>query len=456
VSAFAFASWVFCLLTSLLLFSTVRRWRYLLIKPSVFFLFCFHLFIQWPAAVFAGEIERFLSDPWSFGVMAQAFPLIGLAGSLCYGGRSARIVWQRLQHPAPVRRMLRRRAIRLLALCIVLVVAYYLSIVPFARTGLYAVFFDPSASAVARQTSLALLDAPLLQYSYSFVPTVFAPLMAVLLAAALGRSLLELRPIASLALLLALAGVLVASSLTGARSLAATIVLAVVLAWLLRKKLPFNPLYAGILGVVVLAVPVVLTIFREGRTPDVAMFGRYLQSLVLDRIFWAPLETGLWFAQYVQHHGLFGIAAIPKLAWLAGVPSINAPNLVGRAYTPWQYDFINANTSFVFAYYAYFGLASLPFSLLALWFLDVAVLAYRRIGDNLLVACVAAASVATMELLSIEYSTFWLSGGYGALLLVAFVVDLACRRRLRFGAVRLGRLRLGKGRITGAALGRPA
>jgi hypothetical protein len=456
MSAFAVASWVFCLLTSLLLFWALGRWRFLLIKPSIFFLLCFHVFIQWPAAVFAGDIQTFLSDPWSFGLMAQGFPLAGFAVSLSFGGRSARIVWNRLQHPKQVRRFSRRRAMWILGGCTVAIVAYYLSRVPLRSTGLYAVVFDPSAATLARESSLKLLADPLLQYGYSFLASVFAPLLAVLLAGALGRSVGRRRVFRSAMLLLAIVAVIAASSLTGARSFAATILMTVAVAWLLRRGFPFNPLYAVIAGVVVLAVPVILTILREGLTLDPRTFGNYLQLLIVDRVFYAPLETGMWFAQYAEKHGLLGVAAIPKLAQLFGIKAVNAPNLIGQIYTPWKYAFINANTGYVLAYYAYFGLASLPFSLMALWALDVALLAYRKISDNLLLACVASGSVATIGLISMEYSTVWLSGGFGVLLVVAFVVDRACRKRLRFGPVRLGGLRLARIRLARVRLGRQA
>jgi hypothetical protein len=55
-----------------------------------------------------------------------------------------------------------------------------------------------------------------------------------------------------------------------------------------------------------------------------------------------------------------------------------------------------------------------------------------------------------------EYSTVWLSGGFGVLLVVAFVVDRACRKRLRFGPVRLGGLRLARIRLARVRLGRQA
>lgn len=422
-------NWLLCLLTAFTLMLVVWRQRFLLLKPSLIVIASYHLMIQWSTTLNAAKLLSFLPDPWTFALLAHGFPLAGLLVSVGFGRRRARAVWRRLQQPQAVPPSARRKAITLLAGSELALVAFYLLQVPFQSTGLYAVLFNPSNAALAREYSLKLLASPALQYGFSFMALVFSPLLAVLLAEAIGSNFVRRRFVAVAGLSAALGGVLVAVSLTGARSFAVTLLLTVVLAWFLRRGLPINVLQVILLLVCILTLPTLFTIFREGKELTWSTFGAYLQQLILDRILYVPMETAMWYAQYAQIHGFWGVAAIPKLATLLGVEPVNVLNVIGLAYTNYGIDSVYANTGYVFAYYSYFGLISLPFSLLGLWLLDVALIFYQGLSDNLLLACVASVSVASLSFVSVEYTTVWLTNGFGILLGVCWLVDRLYRRR---------------------------
>ncbi len=420
---FIILNWFLCLVTALALLLVVWRQRFLLLKPSLIVVASYHLMIQWSATLNASQLAAFLPDPWTFALLAHGFPLAGLLVSVGFGRRQAREVWHRLQHPVAVPRYARRGALGVLAGSVMVLALFYLLQVPFQSTGLYAVFFDPANSALAREYSLKLLDSPALQYGFSFMALVFSPLLAVLLAEAIGSNFVRRRLVAAAGFTLALGGVLVVVSLTGARSFAVTLLLTVVLAWYLRRGLPVKVLQVVVLLVCVLTLPTLFTIFREGKELTLATFGTYLQQLILDRVLYVPMETAMWYTHYAQTNGFWGVAAIPKLATLLGVQPVNVMNVIGLAYTSYGIDSIYANTGYVFAYYSYFGLIALPFCLLGLWFLDVALLFYQGLSDNLLLACVASVSVASLSFVSVEYTTVWLTNGFGILLGVCWLID---------------------------------
>jgi hypothetical protein len=139
------------------------------------------------------------------------------------------------------------------------------------------------------------------------------------------------------------------------------------------------------------------------------------------------MEMGLWHAHYAQTSSFIGVAGIPKLAVLLDVEPINVANRLALIYGPQTFDTQLANASYVFSHYAYFGLGSLVFSLLGLWLLDVALWVYRRLGDTMLLPCVASTTVASLGFVSVDYTIGLVTNGFIVTLVVAWVTDRVAR-----------------------------
>jgi hypothetical protein len=431
MSTFVLLNWFGCLFTSLLLGLILWRQRFLIVKPSLIVILFFHLMVQWATTVDSPRIEPYLPNPWAFALLAQGFPLIGVLISVWTWRHSASVIWGRLRQSKPTSARMLRNAIVLLACYLAVFVPLYLAMMPYNATGLYALLTDPLQAGQARENSLKLIGNPLITYGYAFMASVFAPLIAVLLADALSQNLKRKRLISSLSLTLGIVGVLVVVSLTGARSYAATILLTIVFAALLRRGFPLNPIYLGLAAISVLALPTLISILREGRTVEWDVFWTYLNQAILGRVFYAPMLTGLMHAHYAQVTGYIGVAGIPRLATLFGMEPINVGSLIYQIYVNDGLESGLANTSYVFSYYADFGLIALPVSLIGLWILDAAVWVYRKISDRMLLSCVASVSVASVMFTSAEYTTVLLTGGFTVLLFVAWGVDRLSGIRIR-------------------------
>lgn len=430
MSAFVLTNWFFCVVTSVLLLMLIWRRRFLLVKPSMIVIIFFHLCIQWAATIESPFIEGYLPDPWVFALLAQGFPVIGLLISAWTGRRSARIIWQRVLHPETVSSKVRHRVILFLAGLIAFFVVFYLQVVHFSSTGLYAIFVDPSGSAMAREESLKLVEGGLIRYGYSFMAYGFAPLLSVLLLWQVNTGFKRRRWIAALANLAAIGGVLFVVSLTGARSFAALIILVMAFAWFLKRGFPLNPIYITLVALLILAFPVLLTILREGKIPDMVLFWDYLSGGIFERVFYSPMETGLYYTHFAQTVGFMGMAGVPKLATLFGISPINAANYLGLLYTDTYIESVNMNTSYVFAYYCYFGIGSFIFSLLGLWLLDAVLLIYRKISGLMLTACMASLLIPGISLISGEYTVVLLTHGFIVILLTSVFVDRFYRSRV--------------------------
>jgi hypothetical protein len=132
---------------------------------------------------------------------------------------------------------------------------------------------------------------------------------------------------------------------------------------------------------------------------------------------------GVMYVHHSEVEGRFGIAAVPKLATLLGVDVINVPNLIGLRYSERALDTVSAVAGYLFTYYSYFGISSLIFSLVGLWFLDVAIIIYGKLSPHLLLPCIAAISVSTLSFISSDYTTAWLTHGFGIILFLSWMTD---------------------------------
>ena len=428
MSVFVLANWLLAAVTAMVLFSAIWGDRSLLLKPSIMAVLFFHVMCQWGTAIHAALIESFLPRPWVFVLLSHGFPLIGLAVALLTWRRSARALWARVKSDEPCAVSRKNKAMLLLGGIFFLFLLVYLSQVPFRSTGLYKIVFSPADSAVARENSVKFLDDPLLRYGYTITMSVFAPLLAVLLFQVM-MFYWRRRSWALAALCLAgLAVVFLGVSISGARAYSAYLILAILFAGLLRRGFPAKPLRLALAALLILAVPTILSLLREGKNVTPGRFLDYMGGSILDRVLVIPMATGLYHVHYAQEYGFFGIQAIPKLAAAAGIEPVNVPNLIARIYTRSSLSTATANTAYVYAYYSYFGLMAFVPCLIGLWLLDLSLLVFRRLSSNLLIPCVACIAIATNTFSGTEYTISLVSQGFLLILLVSWAVDRAVSR----------------------------
>ena len=423
MTAYILANWIFCCSTALLLIYILANQRYLLVKPSIVVIFLFHILIQWAATIKSPEIEEFLPQPLAFFALVQLFPLIALSGSLMYGLSDSQLIWQRLQNLGSEIYSPPNRFRVVLTLTIVIFTVYYLIEIPFAQTGLYAVLFDPTRAAIAREESLKLVNNPIIRYGFQIIMgSVVAPMLIVLLLDdfwdAVQRQLLVRVVIIGLCTCI----LLVATNLSGARSFAAFALIAGIYAQLLKRKLVVNLGIVALGFVSIAVIPTALTILREGIVFDFSTFTTYLMNATFERTFITPMETGLYYVHYAQTVGEFGVAAIPRLAELVGLASVDPANIIGLRYYNYNLDSITANACYVMTYYGYFGLISIPLSLLGLWSLDLMLIVFSKLDHELLLMTVSVTSLAGIRFVSADFTTSLLTGGFLAIPLAVLLL----------------------------------
>jgi len=300
---------------------------------------------------------------------------------------------------------------------------FYLSYLPFTSTGLYAIFKKSSTAAIARENSLKLLDSQVLKYAYSLMVSALAPLLAVMLGILLTRDIRR-RNLFSVPIHIFLFLLLCfAVSMTGARIAVVNLLIVMALALFFRKGLPFKPTRSLLLLLLFLIPPAIFSILREGGEIGLAILFEYLGYLAR-RTFVMPLNVASWYVHYSQINGIFGITSLPKLSSILGIAPLNVPNIIGLVYSDGsKVTSTTAGAGYLFTYYAYFGLTSLLFSIIGLWFLDVALLVYERLSNVMLLPCVAAASLSILSFISSDYTVVWLTHGFGVILLFSLLID---------------------------------
>ncbi len=421
---YVFLNQLLCVLTLLLIILMAVRYRYLLLKPSIVFLTCFHIQIQWAATFQAGYIEQYLPHPYAFLMLAQVFPLLGLiVGFFLFHNRTLR-VYRKIADAGIAGLEVNPRSLILLFGAVLVILLVYLAVVPLAKTGIYAILLDPLGATEARESSLKLLDSALLQYSFSLLKSALAPLLCVLASLYFIRHIKQWQPTRSALALALILFTLITVSLPGARTPAAMLILTIFIALFIAYNMPIKLRYMLPALLLIIALPVFFTLVREGQNLNIANFFQYLQGGIFNRIFVVPMETGLWHVHYAQDVGFVGVAGIPKLAEMLAVEPVNLGNIIYMSYSPYQVASGLSNTSFVFAYYSCFGIVSLLFSWLATWALDLAVLWMDKLKSYaLLLATAASLITASFAFISTMYTTALITNGFILILAIAWMLD---------------------------------
>lgn len=424
--------WVACLITSAILFYIYAKKRYLIVKPSIVFITIFHVCIQWAATIDYQNIVHTLPDPSDFLLLTHLFPLAVVTISQQFGDHKAREVWDRLISTTAFDPAKYRAIAVILTGSMVIAVMIYLYYVPFWQTGLYAIFMNPMGAAQAREESLKLIDNLSVKYLYLFMASAIAPLLTVIFTRLMTSAWRSGAYLQVVFYMLSIPVIAFAAALTGARGFVANIILTMIMTILFERGLPLNPVKLLGYGLLVVSGPVILSIMREGQALSLTNFWEYLSNGVGGRIFYTPMQTGLWFADYAQTSGFLGVAGIPKIASFFGVDSVNASNLVGLRYTHSSLDSMLANTCFLFSYYCFFGFNSLWISVLLTLCLDSVTWLYAKFSDLLLLPCIVAIFVSSLSFADSDYTTVLITHGFLPILaLSAFLGKFVESRRGR-------------------------
>jgi len=407
------------MLTSLALVAMFVKHRAVFLKPSVAFLVFFHVRVQWAGTVLSGTTATYLPEPIYFIPLLHGVPLAALAVTYASGRRTLQRVWVNVvRHEIQVE----RRSLTVLIALAGAITLYYLAHVPLTETGLYTIFADPLRSPQARAESLKLLDNPSLQYGFTFLRNSLGPFIAIIATQMFVSGLHDRRILQITVAVMMLAFVFVAVSLPGERAPASYLLLAIIVSRFLMSGFQGHVLGLVAGGIAALTIPALMTMSREDVAISLDVYGEYLVWMAL-RAFVAPAETALWYVHHAQTTGLFGLGAIPKLAWLFDIETVDAANVIGVTYALNPLESVSAGTSFIFSYFSYFGVLSMLISLVCLLLLDTVLVVYEGLSERMLIPLVTTLILASSTLVEADYTTVLLSNGFIVSILLALVLD---------------------------------
>lgn len=436
----------------------------LLIKPSTLILAFFFLQVQVGAAINADHYIADIQRPWTFFFLIHGFALFCLVVVLRFQTRRAEVVFERV---GEVGKRSSPGAITAALIAVLtatyLVVAVYLAYVPWNKTGLYAAFFEPAMHDSYRQLSMRLLSAQWLQYLFTIMEKVLAPLaggLSVILSGVLWRS--GRRGLAILAAM----GVLLAifpAMIYGARGPGAMVLVAALFAGFLAFMRKVTVLNVVMAALIVLTPPILIMVGKsQSASPKVIAF----QVLnVLDRTMLRSYVEDVTHFKYVEEYGYRGIGAIEKLAGFFGEEPVDVFNEVARhgskpppswsltenipggppvvegvsineavscdpAKNPDCVDIresASANASFVVMNYVMFGIPGILLSMLFVLAIDMLLWVYERLDDAMLTPVIAAAVVPCLALSFSLMTTVLASKGILLIPLIGWVIGWAIK-----------------------------
>jgi hypothetical protein len=420
-------------LTSFFLIRMVLKKKYLLVRPSTWFLIFFNVQIQWSTVVNASYIYENLHSTRAILLLTQVFPLITLLVVTRLFVPATIKTWEKVVDSS--RRDYTNSYTTLLIIFVPLCLAIifvYLIYVPFTKTGLYysVIGSDALAASFARENSLKLLPNEWLKYAYQFYSRFLAVFVASILTIIVINLFRKRKTFFIPLLLLSVFIILIGASLPGARVTGAMIIL---LTFFLQNRLRIKGVWL-VLGVFAVLIP---SVFIQLLKYDAGFgFWQIFEgfNVLLERVMFVPLKSGIQWLSYTDLHGFWGVQGIPKLAVLLGKEPVNVPNFLMNYYTTSVIDSGFLTTSFVFSYYCFFGLLVIPVYVLLIVFIDFWVFLYARLATPLVVPAIVSLNAASINLIGSDYLTMFLTYGFltGAIFIALTSSLLVGRRRVRF------------------------
>lgn len=407
--------------------------RHLFVKPSCILLLYSNVFYQWPLALFSEHYYYFFVEPYDVVLLLHSYVFFGIVlSSLFYNNRS-KIIWAKLVNQTSTLTISSYNVVIIVLMLVnIILLSIYLYYVPFYESGLYVIITEPMLAAIAREDSFKLLENPLPRYSYSLLFAVFAPLLA---GVAVVRLWLisksnKKRYLDIFFSIIQIFAVAVIMTLTGARSGLVYLLLLVVLTVTVINKLEMPVRRMFLYLVIFIVAGIMLSFLREGITliESIPLLLEY-SGYIVKRMFYVPFDVGSWYVHHAQLEGTFGVVGFPRIAELLGMSSVNIPNLIGTKYGDYSLDTVSASAGYLFTMFSYIGWLSILFNLLGLHLIDIILMPMSRLNVALLLPLIALSYLITLKFIQSDYTVVWLTHGYGALIVMMFIVAKCIRSK---------------------------
>jgi hypothetical protein len=421
-------------LTSFFLIRMVLKKKYLLVRPSIWFLVFFNVQIQWSTVVNANYIYENLHSTRAILLLTQVFPLVTLLVVMRLFVPATIKTWEKVVDSS--RRDYTKSYTTLLVIFVPVCLAIlfvYLIYVPFTKTGLYFIVVgsDALAASFARENSLKLLPNEWLKYAYQFYSRFLAVFVASILTIIAINLFRKRKTFFIPLLLLSVFIILIGASLPGARGTGAKIILSLFLTFFLQNRLRIKGVWL-VLGFFAVLMP---SVFIQLLKYDAGFgFWQIFEgfNVLLERVMFVPLKSGIQWLSYTDLYGFWGVQGIPKLAVFLGKEPVNVPNFLMNYYTTSVIDSGFLTTSFVFSYYCFFGLLVIPVYVFLIIFIDFWVFLYARLATPLVVPAIVSLNAASINLIGSDYLTMFLTYGFltGAIFIALTSSLLVGRKRV--------------------------
>ncbi len=415
------ASWLAVSICAMIIIVSVMHDRSLLLKPSFLVAMFFFLQVQVGSAILSDKVVNMLADPWEFYFVIHGYSVIALMSSLVLYRRACRTSFSRMAGQVIAKRDLIPHVFYII-LPALLIVLWYLSVVPISSTGLYVSIVEPELADYAREESFTTLDAPVLKYGYYVMSVVLAPMSAIMMYLLISAPLNEVRLAWRIFGVFTVLFLIILVSLYGARGPSAMLVVSVIYAAYLQRGAPFRPVRIVLMFCLVLAGPSIISMFKNADHLLWSEYGRAFLNIV-DRVFIRGAIPNIWYIDYIQTNGFWGVSGISKLARLFGADLVNVANLISLEYDKYSLPYGTANAAYITQYYSFFGIFGAVLSLLGVLALDSIVHLYRFLRPALLFPVVGALIIPFANMSFSQISTVLLSKGLIIILLVGFVVS---------------------------------
>ncbi len=343
-----------------------RHWYY---QPSLIMFAVLHVLIQWPSLLFVDWATEHLVYPWKFFVLVHGFAasyvIVVIPISLLRDSslrKFHRGLCDQMNGPNawPTGIMYLSLPVAVAVLCL------FLTHLPFRQTALYAFFMDPTQIGVARTIGLREMDSRTLAYLFSWNVNTFGPFLVFGACYFFwNRKSPKRGPLVAVFLLVGF----LAMSVSGQRAGPTYAALLSFIAFLCaRRRKPSIAMFA-IIAILVLSIPALISIRREGRDWSWSKQAEYVQTILFSRILTTPTQTGMLYIYDAEANGLSGAAGFRPLAVLMGVEFETLPYRIGKEYSTYsEHSFTNTNA--LFEYYKIMGLFAIPFTVIGLLCFD--------------------------------------------------------------------------------------
>ncbi|MCD6298026.1 MAG: hypothetical protein J7M30_12825 [Deltaproteobacteria bacterium] len=408
---FMLTSVVLASFSTILALAILYKRRYMIIKPT-FLVGLLLLVRSWSTVANINEVYTFLPHPWHYICVIPLFNVILLLISTFSVNQTTKEVWDAATSVQAYRYLALKRLVPIgLLLTAVCLLIYFLYVPPW-QTGLWVAIKhgDPLMSREAREGSLKLLPA-IPRYVFAFNREVVTRFLAAVLAMIMVAKWNVFRKRVFVAIPLLLLLLATSASIYGARGPGGFVIAAFILAWLLYKKMPINPIYIGAGFIFIILGPTVISAVRHGGGVSLESLWDEFSTTVFNRVFNVSTQVGIWHMDFVQRYGYWGVSGISKLAPLFGVQPVIVDNLIMSEYFKQTNTGLATVNSFI-TNYANFGLfVGMTLSIVTVWMLDLIMILYRRFTPVMLLPSICFFFFVANGVISSNFETLLITRG---------------------------------------------